>query len=113
MAVLDYWKPRTRLGMLVKEGKIVSIDQIFEMNLPIKEVEIVDALLPDLKHEVINVNLVQRQTDAGEISRFQVTVAVGNEDGYVGIGMGKAKQIREAIETVSYTHLTLPTILLV
>lgn len=98
MATLDYWKPRTRLGMLVKEGKIVSIDQIFEMNLPIKEVEIVDALLPDLKHEVINVNLVQRQTDAGEVSRFQVTVAIGNEDGYVGVGMGKAKQIREAIE---------------
>jgi len=98
MSSLDYWMPRTRLGVLVKEGKIVSIDQIFELNIPIKEVEIVDALLPDLKHEVVNVNLVQRQTDAGEVSRFQVTVVVGNEDGYVGVGMGKARQIREAIE---------------
>ena len=98
MSALDYWVPRTKLGMLVKEGKVVSIDQIFELNVPIKEVEIVDALLPDLKHEVVNVNLVQRQTDAGEVSRFQVTVVVGNEDGYVGVGMGKARQIREAIE---------------
>ena len=58
MSTLDYWKPRTRLGMLVKEGKIVSIDQIFELNIPIKEVEIVDALLPDLKHEVVNLSLI-------------------------------------------------------
>ena len=92
------WIPKTRLGMLVKEGKITSIDEIFVNNLPIREPEIVDALLPDLKHEVVSVNFVQRQTDAGEVSRFQVTVVVGNENGYVGIGMGKAKQIRQAIE---------------
>ena len=95
---LEEWVPRTRLGMLVKEGRITSIDQIFEANLPIKEVEIVDALLPNLKHEIISVNFVQRQTDAGEVSRFQVTVVVGNEDGYVGVGMAKAKQIRYTIE---------------
>ncbi|RLE54252.1 MAG: 30S ribosomal protein S5 [Thermoprotei archaeon] len=97
-SALEEWVPKTRLGWLVKEGKITSIDQIFAMNLPIKEVEIVDYLLPDLKHEIINVNIVQRQTDAGEVSRFQVVVAVGNEDGYVGVGVGKAKQVREAIE---------------
>ncbi len=95
---LEEWVPRTRLGMLVKEGRITSIDQVFEANLPIKEVEIVDALLPNLKHEIISVNFVQRQTDAGEVSRFQVTVVVGNEDGYVGVGMAKAKQIRDTIE---------------
>lgn len=85
-------------GMLVKEGKITSIDQLLEMNLPIREVEIVDALLPGLKHEIISINLVQRQTDAGEVSQFQATVVVGNEDGYVGMGMGKSRQIRLAIE---------------
>jgi len=95
---LDYWVPRTEVGRLVKEGKIVSIDQIFEQNLPIMEPEIVDILLPDLEHEVLNINLVQRQTDAGEISRFQATVAIGNKNGYVGVGVGKAKQVREAIE---------------
>lgn len=95
---LEEWKPRTELGMLVKEGKVTSIGEIFENNLVIKEVEIVDALLPGLKHEVIGVNFVQRQTDAGEVSQFQVTAAIGNEDGYVGLGMGKSKQIRDAIE---------------
>ncbi|RLJ01521.1 MAG: 30S ribosomal protein S5 [Candidatus Aenigmatarchaeota archaeon] len=101
--VVTEWQPKTRLGMLVKEGHVTSIDEIFANNIPIKEVEIIDALLPDLKHEIINVNFVQRQTDAGEVSRFQVTVVVGNENGYVGIGMGKAKQIRNAIENAIRT----------
>ncbi|RLF05051.1 MAG: 30S ribosomal protein S5 [Thermoprotei archaeon] len=99
MAVaLEDWVPKTLAGRLVKEGRVTSIGQLFEMNLPIREVEIVDALLPDLKHEIVSVNLVQRQTDAGEVSQFQVAVAVGNEDGYVGVGMGKSRQIRVAIE---------------
>ncbi|OYT61794.1 MAG: 30S ribosomal protein S5 [Thermofilum sp. ex4484_15] len=95
---LEEWQPRTKVGKLVKEGKIASIEQIFEENLPIREVEIVDALLPGLQHEVLNINLVQRQTDAGEVSTFQALVAVGNYNGYVGVGMGKAKQVRQAIE---------------
>ncbi len=98
MSSLETWVPRTTVGKLVQEGKITSIDEIFERNLPIKEVEIVDALLPNLEFEVINVNFVQRQTDAGEVSQFQVTVAVGNKDGYVGVGMGKSKHIRVAID---------------
>ncbi|MEM0225350.1 MAG: 30S ribosomal protein S5 [Thermofilaceae archaeon] len=98
MSSLQEWTPRTVAGVLVKEGKITSIDQLFEMNLPIREVEIVDALLPGLKHEIASINLVQRQTDAGEVSQFQATVVVGNEDGYVGLGMGKSRQIRLAIE---------------
>ncbi|OYT31680.1 MAG: 30S ribosomal protein S5 [Thermoprotei archaeon] len=92
------WVPRTKVGRLVKEGKITSLDEIFAMNLPIKEVEIIDTLLPDIKHEVLSVNLVQRQTDAGEVSQFRVVVVVGNEDGYVGLGTGKARQVRQAIE---------------
>ncbi len=99
MAVdLSLWQPRTRVGELVKAGKIRSIDQVFAMNMRILEPEIVDVLLPNLKHEVLNINIVQRQTDAGEVSQFQVLVAMGNEDGYVGVGVGKARQVRIAIE---------------
>jgi len=95
---LGSWVPRTQVGRMVAEGKIKSIDEIFARNLPIKEVEIIDALLPDLKFEVLNVNFVQRQTDSGEVSQYQVTVAVGNENGYVGVGMGKSKHIGTAID---------------
>ncbi|ABW01543.1 30S ribosomal protein S5 [Caldivirga maquilingensis] len=97
-ANIEEWKPRTEIGRLVKEGKIKSIDDIFIANARIQEPEIVDALLTNLKYEVLSINIVQRQTDAGEVSQFQVAVALGNEDGYVGIGVGKARQIGPAME---------------
>jgi small subunit ribosomal protein S5 len=95
---LEQWIPRTRLGRMIQEGRIASINEVFAEGLPIREPEIVDALLPDLQEEVININLVQKQTDAGERSRFKAIVAVGNRDGYVGLGSGKARQVRTAIE---------------
>ncbi len=60
---LDLWVPKTAIGRMVKEGLITSMDQVFAMNQPIREPEIVDALLPGLSHEIIDVSLVQKQTD--------------------------------------------------
>ncbi|MEM2262509.1 MAG: 30S ribosomal protein S5, partial [Ignisphaera sp.] len=57
-----------------------------------------DILLPGLKQEVLDVVLVQKMTDAGRISRFRVIIALGNENGYLGLGIGKARQLRTAIE---------------
>jgi len=95
---LEEWTPRTRLGRLVLEGKISSIEEIFAEGMKIREPEIVDMLLPDLQEEVIHIGIVQKQTDAGEKTRFKAIVVVGNGDGYVGIGSGKADQVRTAIE---------------
>jgi small subunit ribosomal protein S5 len=83
---------------MIQEGRITSIEEIFMGGLQLRESQIVDALLPDLQEEVININLVQKQTDAGEKSRFKAIVAVGNRDGYIGLGGGKASQVRTAIE---------------
>lgn len=95
---LEEWVPRTRVGRMVKEGKITSIDEIYRRNLPILEPEIIDFLLPGLEHEVIDVSIVQKMTDAGRITRYRAIVIVGNRDGYVGIGKGKARQFRFAVE---------------
>jgi small subunit ribosomal protein S5 len=92
------WVPRTSLGKQVLEGKVTSIREVFEQNIPIKEPEIVDALLPEMKHEVLDVNIVQKQTDAGEITKFKIGVVIGNGDGFIGIGIGKSKQMRFAID---------------
>ncbi len=94
----ETWTPRTSLGKMIQEGRVSSLEEIFLEGLKIREPEIVDLLLPDLQEEVININLVQKQTDAGEKSRFKAIVAIGNRDGYVGIGDGKASQVRTAIE---------------
>ncbi len=95
---LEEWEPRTRLGRLVLDGQISSLEEAFAEGYKIREPQIVDLLLPKLEEEVINVSLVQKQTDAGEKSRFKAIVAVGNGDGYVGLGSAKAKQVRTAIE---------------
>lgn len=95
---LEAWVPRTRVGRLVKEGRITSIDEIYRRNLPILEPEIIDLLLPGLEHEVIDVSIVQKMTDAGRITRYRAVVVIGNRDGYVGIGKGKARQFRFAVE---------------
>jgi len=95
---LEQWVPRTQLGKMVKEGQITSIYDIFRERNKVREVEIIDFLVPDLKDEVIDISLVQKQTDAGENSRFRAVVAVGNGNGLIGIGTGKAKRVRNAIE---------------
>lgn len=90
--------PRTFLGRMVLEGRVTSLGEIFQQGWKIREVEIIDILLPELKDEVIDINLVQKQTDAGERSRFRALVAVGNEDGFLALGLGKARRVRSAIE---------------
>ncbi|AGK60144.1 SSU ribosomal protein S5P [Archaeoglobus sulfaticallidus PM70-1] len=92
------WVPKTRLGKLVAEEKIRTIDDAIASGLPIKEPEIVDILLPNLEDEVLEINLVQRMTDSGRRTSFRVTAIVGNRDGYIGIGSGKASQVAPAIQ---------------
>jgi hypothetical protein len=45
----------TKLGRLVKAGKINSMEEIYLHSLPIKEFQIVDNFLPKLKDEVMKV----------------------------------------------------------
>ncbi len=94
----EVWVPRTKLGKMVSDGKITSLEQIFQMGLKLREAEIVKKLLPDLRNEVVGVGIVQKQTDAGELTRFKAVVAVGNGTGWFGVGKGKAAQMRESID---------------
>src|SRR5204862_6178602 len=52
------WQPVTKLGRLVKAGKITSMEQIYLHSLPIKEYQIVDWFLPKLKDEVMKVSIL-------------------------------------------------------
>lgn len=91
------WVPKTRLGKLVAEGKITTMSEALKTRLPLREPEIVDILLPDLADEVLDVNMVQRMTDSGRRVRFAITVVVGNNDGFVGLGRLKGKEVGPAI----------------
>jgi small subunit ribosomal protein S5 len=92
------WVPKTKLGKMVQSGQALSLDDVFTQGLRVMEPEIVDVLLPGLKQEVLGIGFVQKQTDAGEKSRFKAVVAVGDNNGYLGVGDGKAKQVRTAID---------------
>jgi len=92
------WEPKTILGRIVKEGRFGTIYEIFQYGLVIKEPEIVKYLVPNLEYEVIEIRLVQKQTDSGERSKFRAVVTVGNRDGLIGVGVGKDRQVPQAIQ---------------
>jgi len=89
--------PVTKLGRLVKDGKIKSIEQIYLFSLPIKEYQIVDYFLPKLKDEVMKIMPVQKQTRAGQRTRFKAFVVIGDSDGHVGLGVKCSKEVATAI----------------
>lgn len=92
------WVPKTQLGHKVASGEITSLEQIIENGQRIQEAGIIKKLLPDLKSEVVDVGIIQKMTANGQSTRFKAIVAVGNENGYLGIGQGKSKQMRIAID---------------
>ncbi|NJE42699.1 30S ribosomal protein S5 [Thermococcus sp. GR6] len=110
--VLEEWQPRTKLGMLVKEGQITDIHEIFRKGYQIKEPEIVDVLLPEVNlrenQEVLDIALTVRMTDSGRRIRFRVLAAVGNRDGYVGLGIGHGKEVGIAIrKAINYAKMNI------
>ena len=98
LAALRNWTPRTRLGRMVMNGEILTYEQALSTGYPIREVEIVDALLPEMEDDVLSVNMIQRMTDSGRRVRFNVLCAVGNGDGYVGLSICKGKEVASTIQ---------------
>jgi len=94
----EVWIPKTSIGKMVVSGEINSMEEILSQGLRIQEAGVVKKLLPDLKTEVIDVGIIQKMTPNGQSTRFRAIVAAGNENGWLGIGMGKSKQMRIAIE---------------
>ncbi len=92
------WIPKTILGKQVATGEITSMAEILESGARIQEAGIIKKLLPDLKSEVVDVGIIQKMTANGQSTRFKAIVAAGNENGWLGIGKGKSKQMRIAIE---------------
>lgn len=101
------WKPKTKLGTDVKKGQIKSIDEIIDKGMKLLELEIVDFFFPSIKVEILGIGQskgkfgggkrsiwkqTQKKTAEGNKPHFAAMVVVGNGDGYVGIGYGKAKE---------------------
>merc|ERR1719223_1110459 len=92
------WVPVTKLGRLVKNGKIKSLEDIYLFSMTVKEHQIVEHFLGEsLKDEVMKITPVQKQTSAGQRTRFKAFVVVGDENGHVGLGVKCSKEVTLAI----------------
>jgi small subunit ribosomal protein S5 len=104
--IVSLWEPKTKLGKDVKEGRVTDIDLILDGNKKILEDEIVDALLI-LKSDLVAIGQAkgkfgggkrrawrqtQKKTKEGNIPSFSTFAIVGDENGHIGVGEGKAKE---------------------
>ncbi len=110
---LEEWKPKTALGIKVKNKEITDISEILDSGMRILEPEIVDSLLPGIHVELLEVGRskgkfgggkgsiwkqTQKKTSEGTTIKFSAFAVVGNRNGYVGIGYGGAKETVPARE---------------
>jgi small subunit ribosomal protein S5 len=107
------WSPKTSLGRKVKTGEITTIDEVFATKLPIMESGIVDTLLPNLENDLLMIGQskgkfgggarrvfrqTQKKTKEGNKPHFGTYCVIGNKDGVIGLGYGKAKETVPARE---------------
>ncbi len=112
-STIELWKPKTELGKKVKSGEIKDIDYILDNGFGIMEPEIVDILISNLESTLILLGQskgkfgggkrsiwrqTQKKTKEGNKPKFSSLVVVGNRNGYIGIGYGKAKETVPARE---------------
>lgn len=57
----------------------------------------IDASRLDLTETIVNIRRVAKTVKGGRNMRFSVTVVVGDGEGHVGVGLGKAQEIPEAV----------------
>lgn len=103
----------TKLGRLVKADRVTSLEEIYLHSLPVKEAQIIDYLFKgrrageegdaptgavgELQDQVMKIMPVQKQTTAGQRTRFKAFVAVGDRNGHLGLGVKCSSEVSIAI----------------
>jgi small subunit ribosomal protein S5 len=93
---------------MVAAGEVTTWEGALATGLPIREAPLVDRIVPGLSEEVIDISMVQRMTDSGRRVKFRATVAVGNKEGFIGIGGARDAQVGGAVKRAAgYAKLNL------
>ena len=76
--------------------------------------ENIDVNAMELKEKIVSINRVAKVVKGGRTFRFSVLVVVGDENGHVGAGTGKAAEIpdavRKAIDDAKKNMITVPIV---
>jgi small subunit ribosomal protein S5 len=101
---LANWKPKTKIGELVRAGKIKDLDEVLKQK--VLEPEIID-ILTKLDSEILDIGQAkgkfgggkrrawrqtQKKTAEGNVPTFSCMSIVGNKEGYFGMGYGRSKE---------------------
>ncbi len=74
----------------------------------------IDASRLELTETIVNIRRVAKTVKGGRNMRFSVTVVVGDGEGHVGVGLGKAIEIPEAVrkatEDAKKNLISVPTV---
>jgi small subunit ribosomal protein S2e len=106
----------TKLGRLVKADRVTTLEEIYLHSFPVKEAAIIDHIfakagkpVPErsrgepvavgsLEDQVMKIMPVQKQTTAGQRTRFKAFVAVGDRSGHIGLGVKCSSEVTIAIQ---------------
>jgi len=84
--------------IICNSAKNKKLEDIYLFSMCVKEHQIVQYFLGEaLKDEVMKITPVQKQTRAGQRTRFKAFVVVGDEAGHVGLGVKCSKEVTLAI----------------
>lgn len=110
---MEEWVPKTELGRQVRARQITDINEILDNGHTILEAQITDTLLPEMQSDLLLIGQskgkfgggrrrvfrqTQKKTREGNKPRFAAYAVVGNGDGIVGLGYGKARETVPARE---------------
>ncbi len=110
---VEAWQPKTEVGKMVKAGHMTDLADLLSRGVKVLEPQVVDILLPRIESDLLLIGQAkgkfgggqrrvfkqcQKKTREGNKPSFATAAVIGNKNGFVGLGYGKARETVPARE---------------